>query len=123
MQVVKRCWIIVAWLLMLALPLQGLAVAAPAMSFGSMHDVPAAADAGTVAPCHGIDTGMADEAPGAHAGCAQCAVCHASAAPLPPLAAAPGPAPRAEAPPAWTSPILTAVDPDGLDRPPRSRLV
>lgn len=121
----RRCFVTLVWLLTLALPLQGLAVAAPALGFGAMHDRPAAAHEASAAPCHAAASPVSadnanepDEA-AQHAGCSQCAVCHASAAPLPPTTTAPGASQQAEAPPAWQSPSMSAVDPDGLDRPPR----
>ncbi|MCP5273008.1 MAG: hypothetical protein H6932_17555 [Burkholderiaceae bacterium] len=119
----KRWLVTLVWWLSLALPLQGLAVAAPMMSFGSMHDGPAALHDGSPAPCHESEAPAAADDATAHAGCSQCAVCHASAAPVPPAAAAPGAARQAEAPPAWRAPVLSAVDPDGLDRPPRRAFV
>lgn len=122
-------------LLSLALPLQGLAAAGPVIAFGAMHDAaPSAGDPATASaqdthaaahPCHGSGT-AGDEAqdtpPGRHAGCAQCAVCHAGSAPAPAMLAAPGLRPGAAGVPRWDPPHWIAVDAGGLDRPPRSHL-
>lgn len=118
------------WMLSLALPLAGWAAAAPALAFGGMHaftaDDPASASTAAQAlPCHALPSDLPDEpgnAAGGHAGCAQCAVCHAGSAPAPTLAAAPAPRPGAAAVPRWEPPHLITVDTGGLDRPPRTRL-
>lgn len=126
---VKRWFVALVWLLTLALPLQGLAVAAPSMGFGSMHDVPPLSDttdahgvkdAGADVPCHGVDPSTACGSTSVHAGCAQCAVCHAGVAPMPQTGATPRAVHQREAPPGWTPPALSTVDLAGLDRPPRS---
>ena len=131
---VKRWWLTMLWCLSLALPLQGLAAVAPQLTMGSMHQMPGDLPEAASPPCHAVgdapaaampdaDAGLAHTGASGHAGCAQCAVCHASSAPAPQVLGLPGPEMHGYAPPAWRPPFLSSIDPDGFDRPPRLPLV
>lgn len=124
-------------LLVLALPLQGLAAVAwlhgsPGHGPVAQATLPDADDA--MPPCHGhapaadqamastadTTTTPADASPAPHAGCSACASCcgHGSAPPaLWPVALQPAPA--AEALPAVTVPRIAPWTAEGIERPPR----
>jgi hypothetical protein len=131
---VKRWIAALLCLLSLALPLQGLAAAsadyaaaamtggheAPSMAAPLVVDAPAAGEH----PCHRAadDAADASAAPGGHAGCTLCAGCHGGNAAAARALLAASVLRGAEARPGWRSPKLSAVDPRGLERPPRTRL-
>jgi cytochrome c553 len=120
MRVVNR-WLVVVWLLSLALPLQGLASVLPAAAMATMHGAPEAAPSPQAHPCHDAAPDAADTTRPA-ASCSACAACHAASAPapqVPPLTGAHAPT---AALPDWHAPSLPSVVPAGLDRPPRPRL-
>lgn len=121
---VKRWCLFIVWCVALALPLQGLAAASPYVVMGTMHDgaLAAATQQAGEHPCHAsADPVQSHEvaATGNHAGCAQCAACHAGSAPAPTTAIDLLADTQTSSPPTWRSPTLTAVHLDGPDRPPR----
>lgn len=129
---VRRWCLWIVWCVSLALPLQGLAAAAPLLPLGSMHQMSGGVSTDAPAPCHAqsdadgaapMHASSHDAAPGDHVGCVQCTVCHAGSAPAPFTAPLPGPLTHGVMPPAWQPPIPGTVDLAGLDRPPRTRLV
>lgn len=110
----KRWWIILVWLLSLALPLQGLAASTRLMC----HAVPAAGMTADAPKCHE----EAGDAGAAHTGCIACAACHGAAA-LPASVPALGQPAPTMAPAAGTTQSVPVFVTDGPDRPPRTALV
>lgn len=111
---VKPWWIVLVWLLSLALPLQGLAASTRLMC----HAVPAAGMTADAPKCHE----EAGDAGSAHTGCIACAACHGAAAP-PANVPALGQAAPAMAPETLAARAVPAFVTEGPDRPPRSNFV
>ena len=138
---------VLLWLLMLALPLQGLAgVARVHCADGDHAATIATAQAAHAAPGHGIDhdpghdhpapghagalaaqQGVADDVPGSSGGataaakCSACAACCVALALVPQWSQASAPAPRGVAPLPPAAPVTTFLTP-GPERPPRPAL-
>lgn len=112
----KRWCLALVWMLVLALPLQGLAAASRLMC----HHAQPASTAPQASPCH-EDGAAAAEPATAHAGCIACAACHGMATlpshlpALPPALPAPAPVADGATP---VAPFLTT----GPERPPRTDL-
>lgn len=102
-------------MLVLALPLQGLAAASRLMCH---HAQPAAAVAPAAGPCH--DDAAAADVQASHAGCIACAACHGMAA-LPSSLPVMLPERPSQAPAAAATPRVLPFITAGPERPPRTR--
>lgn len=109
------------WILIAALPFQGVVAAAMACHEGvrqasaSSHQV---ADQAAQAEAH-CHTGEEPQPSSTHGKCSQCASCCIGAAAPPAMDALLTPPPHVTTAFAWLEPAMTAHVPAGLERPPR----